>query len=263
MEESPFRLVYRTQDSQGVLEVVDDGVTRTLYFGSRAKQSSMLLGHHQVLALTYTQSMTAALLFQPEPREVLVIGLGGGSLPKFFHHHFPACRVLALENRPSVVDIAQRYFDLPNDERLHIEMTGALEYLARPVQRRFDIILVDIFDAQGMVADLDERDFFHRCREHLSGQGVLSANLWSTQPGTFRQQMKNLRREFDQQVLELPVPKCGNIIAFGLAQDFPTRNLRKLSVHAQRLEQRYGIDYPHYVDRMRHRNRFSLRRLFR
>ena len=84
-----------------ILEVIDDDITRTLYFGSRAKQSSMLLAHPTVLVLTYTQAMLAALLFQPAPRSALVIGLGGGSLPKFLFHHFPDCQVRAVTICPS------------------------------------------------------------------------------------------------------------------------------------------------------------------
>jgi spermidine synthase len=263
MEAMPHRLIHRAHDGEGLLEVVEDSATRTLYFGSRAKQSSMLLCHPQVLVLSYTQAMTTALLFQPQPRSVLTIGLGGGSLAKFFHYHFPDCSVLAVESRTAVVDIARDYFELPQDERMRVHAGSALDYFAQPARETFDLVFVDIFNATGMDVELEESGFFAHCRERLTEGGVLIANLWATRPGACRQHLKQLRSSFDGQVLELPAPDCGNLIAFGLSQAFPASRLADLGAAAEELFQRVGIDYPDFLDRMRRRNRFLLRRLFR
>lgn len=263
MDTLPQRLIHRAHDDEGILEVMEDSATRTLYFGSRAKQSAMLRFNAHVLVLTYTQVMTAALLFQPAPRSVLLLGLGGGSLAKFFHHHFPECRVLAVENRAEVVAIARDWFELPGDERLEVRTDSALHYLSGPVTETFDLILVDIFSATGMDAELEQADFFRHCRERLTGEGVLSANLWASRPVTCHRLLKQLRHEFAGQVLELPAPDCGNLIALGLARDFPVRRLGSLRDRAESLFQHIGIDYPGYLDRLRRRNRFLLRRLLR
>lgn len=259
MEASSRHTLHRSQDDHGLVEVIDDGVTRTLYFGSRAKQSSMLLGNPQVLVLSYTQAMTAALLFQPAPRRVLLLGLGGGSLACFFHHHFPDCQILAVEQRATVVDTARKFFALPNDARMRVITGSALAYLAPPPAELFDLILVDIFSATGMDRELEETAFFTQCRERLAPDGVLSANLWSTRPHVCRQHLKRLCQAFDDQVLELPVSDCGNLITLGLTRGFPVKRLGTLKVLAEELFQRLGIDYPTHVDRLRRRNRFRLR----
>lgn len=259
MEAPSHRTLYRTQDDSGIVEVIEDGVTRTLYFGSRAKQSSMLLDNPQVLVLSYTQAMTAALLFQPMPRRVLLLGLGGGSLACFLHHHFPDCEIHAVEQRPAVVEAARNFFCLPADPRLHVHTGGALDYLARADAECFDLILVDIFSAMGMDGELGEADFFAHCRQRLAPGGVLSVNLWATRPGVCRQHIKRLSQVCDGQLLELPLSDCGNLIALGLSQAFPVRRLNTLKTAAEALFQRFGIDYPGYLDRLRRRNRFRLR----
>lgn len=259
----PHQLIHRAHDDEGILEVIEDHITRTLYFGSRAKQSSMLLCNPQVLTLSYTQAMTTSLLFQPRPRSVLTIGLGGGSLAKFFHHHFPACQVLAVESRAAVVDIARDFFELPQDERMRVYTGSALQYLEQSANELFDLIFVDIFTATGMDAELEETGFFERCRERLAEGGVLVANLWATRPGACRQHLKQLRSTFDSQVLELPAPDCGNLIALGLTRHFPVSRLTDLGDAAEALFHRFGIDYPDHLDSMRRRNRFLIRRLFR
>ena len=259
MEASPHRILHRAHDDSGIVEVIEDGVTRTLYFGSRAKQSSMLLCNPTVLVLSYTQAMTAALLFQPAPRSVLLLGLGGGSLARFIHQHFPVCRVVAVENRATVVDVARDFFELPADERLQLYTGSALRYLAQPVTETFDLVFVDIFSATGMDGELEDANFFPHCRSRLKPGGVLSVNLWSTRPNVCRQHIKGMCRSFDDQVLELPLANCGNLIALGLTRSCPVKQLRTLKPGAEDLFQRFGIDYPDYLDRLRRRNRFRLR----
>src|SRR5688572_1868289 len=86
---------------------------RSLHIGSDTVQSSMRLTRPNDLELSYTRSMMAFLLFAPEPSDVLMIGLGGGSLAKFVHHRLPAARVRAVEVNPQVVAIARQYFHVP------------------------------------------------------------------------------------------------------------------------------------------------------
>lgn len=76
-------LIHQAQTDDGVIEVVDNGDSRSLHFGTYPRQSSMRLSDPAHLALSYTQSMMGCLLLNPIPRRVLVIGLGGGSLVKF------------------------------------------------------------------------------------------------------------------------------------------------------------------------------------
>src|SRR5512136_1411225 len=86
---------------------------RTLHIGSDTVQSAMRIARPLDLEVVYTRSMMAFLLFNPQPQNVHMIGLGGGSLAKFVYHHFPAARVTAVEVNPQVVAIARQYFLLP------------------------------------------------------------------------------------------------------------------------------------------------------
>ena len=68
----------------------------------------MLLAEPDKLYLNYVRAMTSWMLFKPTlDDEALIIGLGGGSLTKHLLHHFPDCRLKAIEYRESVVKIAR------------------------------------------------------------------------------------------------------------------------------------------------------------
>src|SRR4030095_6741636 len=108
MDESS--LVFSCHDEEGVIEVVDDFDTRALYFGTSARQSAMSREEPHRLVLSYPRSMLSALLFTREPRSALVLGLGGGSLPRFLMHVFPTCRIDVVERRGQVGDVAHDHF---------------------------------------------------------------------------------------------------------------------------------------------------------
>src|SRR5713101_2429053 len=74
--------------------LVEDRKTRSLCFGiDGAVQSEMWLDDPESLVSAYTRKMMGFLLFRRRPREILMIGLGGGSLAKFCHRHLPSARM--------------------------------------------------------------------------------------------------------------------------------------------------------------------------
>ena len=99
---------------------------RTLHVGGEAIQSSMRIDDPFALALDYTRCMMAFLLFYPEPREALMIGLGGGSLAKFFYKQFKRTHVRVVELDSRIVIAAREHFTLPPDNaRLKVEVGDA------------------------------------------------------------------------------------------------------------------------------------------
>jgi spermidine synthase len=140
---------------------------RTLHIGSDTVQSSMRIARPNDLEVSYTRSMMAFLLFNPEPREILMVGLGGGSLAKFVYHQLPSARTVAVEVNPRVVDIARQYFMLPpDDQRLTIIVADGAEYVQRVV-RKPDVIVIDGYDAESQVEALSTPSFYRDCARAL------------------------------------------------------------------------------------------------
>ena len=105
------------------LTVSEERGVRTLHVGGEAIQSSMRLSDPYALELDYTRCMMAFLLFHTRPRRALKIGLGGGSLVKFFWRRLPWLRTRVVELDARVVAVAREQFHLPPDDaRLSIEV---------------------------------------------------------------------------------------------------------------------------------------------
>jgi len=69
--------------------VVEDANSKALYFDARNVQSRMRKDAPHELELGYTRTMMGFLLYQPQPRAILIVGLGGGSLSKYCYQQLP------------------------------------------------------------------------------------------------------------------------------------------------------------------------------
>ena len=111
--------------------LVDNRRTRSLCFGiDGGVQSEMRLDDPETLVSAYTRKMMGFLLFRSRPREVVMIGLGGGSLVKFCHRHLPSTRMTVVEIDAHVIAL-RSYFQIPPDDaRLHVIHGDGCAYVA-------------------------------------------------------------------------------------------------------------------------------------
>jgi spermidine synthase len=79
-------------------------------------------------------------------------------------------------------------------------------------RQRFDLILVDGFDAEARTGRLDTLPFYLDCRARLADDGLLCVNLLSRRKD-FRQSVKRLEEAFDGHAIAFPSCDSGNAIA--------------------------------------------------
>ncbi|OUR63624.1 spermidine synthase [Methylophaga sp. 42_25_T18] len=259
-------VIHQSQSDDGVIEVVDLDDMRSMHFGSHPRQSSMSLATPHTLELTYTQSMMACLLLNPEPERVLVVGLGGGSLVKFILHHFPHCHIDVIEYREDVVKVAHGYFKVPSDEpRLTIHLgDGYLFTQDRFFQSdtNYDLILVDAYDHTGMAASVGVQAFFDACAGILSPDGVMSVNLWGSDNALFGQTMSRINQSFDGRTMILPVENKGNVIGLAMNKLVTNAALKKLKPQVELQELKFNINLPRALHDLIRQNRSLISRLF-
>lgn len=232
------------------VEVSEKGGVRFLHLGSSAVQSAMRMRDPYALELEYTRAMMAFLLFHPAPRDVALIGLGGGSIAKYIHRQLPECRLSAVELNPEVIAAARAYFQLPaDDDRLSvIEGDGAAFIDAQPDSR--DVLLVDAYDAKRIVEALASEAFYRSCYAHLRPGGIAAFNLWGSEE-RFGIYLHRIGQAFGDHSLILPAEKKSNIIVFGFKPPLPAVGFQGLAERARQLEGRFGLEFPGFLDRMK------------
>ena len=81
-------VIYETVFDNMKVQVVESTHNRYLKFGTGLKQSSMNKKNPRKLQLKYLKEMAKAFEYIQKPKNVLVLGLGGGTFPNFIHDYY-------------------------------------------------------------------------------------------------------------------------------------------------------------------------------
>lgn len=184
--------------------------TVTLSFEGTLIQSCMRLADPDELVLDYTRTMMGALLFNPQPKRVLMIGLGGGSMVKYLHRHVPSAHITVVEISQAVIDLRDAFHVPPDDERLHTVCADGAQFMAQPPQP-CDLILVDGFTGAGIAEALCSAGFYRNCRKALTAEGLLVANVQADTDQT-RAIGKRLFKAFEGSLISVLSDEGGNDI---------------------------------------------------
>ncbi|HSC93129.1 MAG TPA: fused MFS/spermidine synthase [Gaiellaceae bacterium] len=178
-----FDVVFQRDTRYHHLAVVDDvDGSRYLRFDN-SFQSGMWLARPFDTRFAYTDYFDLALAYNPDARSVLFVGLGGASAPKQFWQDFPRLDLQVAELDPVVVDVARRYFEMPDDPRLAVAVEDGRRYLATN-DRRYDVIAIDAYFSDSIPFHLTTREFVDLLRQRLAPGGVVVANVIGSLEGS-------------------------------------------------------------------------------
>jgi spermidine synthase len=192
--------------------------------------------------------MMGFLLFQPAPREILIVGLGGGSLSKYCYHELPDCRVTTVEINADVIALRDAFAIPEDNERFQVVQADAAWYM-RNQHAVADVILLDGFDVDGLPDCLSTRSFYDRCYLALRPGGVLAANLWGCND-QLELCFSRIAQSFDQRFLKAKSETSENRIAFGLKQ-VALPEWHNLQLRARRLERESELNFTGLLDQLR------------
>ena len=200
--------------------------------------SRVAIGDPMYLLGLYTRVMMLALAWCPQPRDVCVVGFGGGRIPMVLRHHVPGVVVHGSESEPAVARLAQQYFGIEEDDRLTVAVEDGREYLAsRPAT--YDVIAVDCFGSVGSHPyHLSTAEFYALCRSRLRPGGVVTTNLSVVDP-LLSAKIATFAAGFQSAYL---YDAGGACVLFGSADQAPDpAALRRAAWAAER---RYGFSFP-------------------
>ena len=201
--------------------VIDDGRKRSLHFSLAHVQSAMRIEDPFALELAYTRKMMAFLLFLPDPKQILLIGLGGGSLAKYCYRHLPQARITSVEINREVIAFRDLFEVPPDDPRFRVVHADAVAYLGDSVANGAepaDAILLDGYDHHGITPGFYDQAFYVNLRRRLAAEGVMVANL-SGERAEYQAHLALMREVFENRVLLLDVAGVKNKVAFAFNSD--------------------------------------------
>jgi len=246
--------VFETTSAYHHIRVVDSSGMRTLCFDdaeeTRMSLRDPLKGHFE-----YTEYFHMPWLWNTQITNVLMIGLGGGSVQQSFAHYYPGVKLETVEIDPAVVRVARNYFNFKESEFQKVQVEDGRVYLRRN-RARHDLIIVDAY-VQGRYGSsipqhLATREFFELVRDRLTTNGVVAYNVIGT-TGGWRADIvgamwRTLKSVFPQVYL-FPAKSSQNVVMIATKAsaraDFITLRRR-----AAMLEQAGKVTLPRFRERL-------------
>lgn len=198
-------------DEYGDIQVYDRGDERYLVFEQPYEQSGVFKSDPARLLHEYTQIMMLVLLYQPRPRHVLLLGLGGGALVNCLHAYDTQIRIHAVELRAKVAKTAYHYFQLPDDPRVQVTVMDAADYLLEAPAGSAQIIFSDLYLASTLDARQLDEAFIRRCHRALDDEGWLVLNYFCNDRGMV-EKLQTLYALFP--IIKTCTASSGNLLVF-------------------------------------------------
>ncbi|NQU19837.1 MAG: fused MFS/spermidine synthase, partial [Candidatus Nealsonbacteria bacterium] len=179
-KESPYNNIVVTED--------DDGL-RTLWFElNGVRQSVVKPGDPDHIELPYAKAMTVGLAMVERPERILIIGLGGATIPRFLRKHYPNATIDVVDIDPDVVDVAKKYFGFREDATMRAHVADGRKFIEE-CKKPYDVIFLDAYGYDNIPYALATREFLQATRRATKPGGVVVGNVWSSRINTLHDSM--------------------------------------------------------------------------
>lgn len=196
-------------------------VTRQQYY----RESAIDLADPEHLLVPYTQGLFLAAVFQPAPRKVLMIGLGGGGFNRVFNRAFGGALLRTVEIDKRVKELAAEYMMFQETERNQVVLGDGRVHIKRNRGReKYDWIILDAYKGNCVPPHLKTKEFYQEVANCLEPGGVIVSNLQNDSM-LFDFDVTTLNAAFPR-VLYFQVPLNPNVIA--IASPSSQADLRKI-----------------------------------
>ncbi len=218
--------------------IVETHGERHLLFSHDSVQSTMKIDDPDGLACEYTRRMMSFLLFAPEPREIVMIGLGGGSLAKFCYRHLRDARITTVEIDADVIALRDEFAIPLDDARFQVIHADGARYLAQRSEP-IDVLIVDAFDELGVAPSLATSEFYKHASRTLAHDGVLVMNM-SGEQSRYDAHLQRIYAAFGDLGFIAPVRSSENDLLFAF-KSAPRIGTSELQARAASLQRRLGL----------------------
>ncbi|MBN1807301.1 MAG: fused MFS/spermidine synthase [Sedimentisphaerales bacterium] len=230
--------------------VTEEGGVRRLQFrrsGSEYEESAINLHQPLQFEMYYYRLMFAGFAHKPDPKRILFIGLGGGTVPMAIHHYFPMVPIDNIELDPDVVSVAKKYFGFKEDNLMKVYVRDGRMQVRRLLRdkTKYDIIFVDTFRGGYIPYHLTTKEFMELLKGLLNPDGVIVSNL---RPGfeSYHYHRRTFNTVFRNQY---SYGSSGNVIVVVDAKEKPPTQKELLAAARQlQKDKQFAADLPAIIE---------------
>ena len=123
---SEVKILIRKKSDYNDIYVMQKGSKREMWFRKKNDfflQSRSDINKLDTLVLVNTKLLIAALLLQPAPKRILMIGLGGCAVSNFLSRLYPQSTIDVVEIDQKVIDISKNFFYLNETSNYKVHLS--------------------------------------------------------------------------------------------------------------------------------------------
>ncbi len=178
--------------------------------GTEALESAVDLSDPLKLVVHYTRSLYGALYLHPQPKRVLMVGLGGAGFHRLFAAAYPDALLHTVELDAKVLELCETKMGFKPTAKTPVTIQDGRMFVKRN-REQWDWIILDAFRGGFVPPHLKTEEFYKECAARLSDKGVFVSNLHATSQ-LYYSDLKTIQKVFAQVVLFETVGR-GNVIA--------------------------------------------------
>ena len=232
-------VLYRTKTAFNDIWVTKEGNILTLYSPSSYKQTAINESNPFIPHLEYARNTILGLVFYPAPESILVMGLGGGSIPMMFHNICKQTHIDVVEIDPEIVEIAKKYFHFNTSSRLQFHIDDASLFVKKS-NERYDLIIMDAYIGNKLPRSLTTAKFFSEINRLLSLNGTFIANVVRKNRREFQKLLKKNGFE-NKDVWLLPGIRSRNTVVFASRGAHISK--KELLLQTDRVQKDFPFDF--------------------
>ncbi|MCG6553566.1 MAG: fused MFS/spermidine synthase [Candidatus Magnetominusculus sp. LBB02] len=186
-------LYYLRRDVNSLM-VTRRGSLVTLWCPLKTRQSEADLSNPRLPMLEYARNCLSVLFFVPQPSRILVIGLGGGTIPTALAAASEAV-IDVVEIDEAVAGVAKRFFNFAASDRMRL-FTGDGAEFVKESEMLYDIIILDAYTGQHLSNSIYSEAFYADVTRILSDKGVAAVNIITGNQALFKKNLMLIHRGF-------------------------------------------------------------------
>ncbi|MFP6809103.1 MAG: fused MFS/spermidine synthase [Pseudomonadales bacterium] len=179
------RVIHKEKSLYRNIQVKESSSRRCLVFAVRRgdrNQTCINLRHPDRVVFPYARMTFAGLLLNSEPESILIVGLGGGTIPTILSQLYPETIIHIVEIDAAVARVAKEYFDFVETGNVKVFVQDARVNIKRAKLKKlkYDMVILDAFTGDYIPEHLMTVEFLQEIKSILTADGVLVANTFST-----------------------------------------------------------------------------------
>jgi len=190
-----LHLLHEVKTKYNHIKVIDDFPIRKMFFGREGmcrEQAAIDLNNEHTHVHDYSLLIMHSVIFVQDPKDILVVGCGGGIVPSQFNYYFPDANIDVVEIDPEVVNTAKRFFYFKDSGKIQVYIGDAYTVLSEMKKKKYDIIILDAFTHRYVPFHLMSKEFFHYVLNLSRDNSVIVSNASHAHP-SFNSHINTIR----------------------------------------------------------------------